>query len=367
MYLSRTQRSVVHSERKVERAQGIAADGVDLRVEECTQRIVHRERVGVAVGEIHARCKHGHSQLATVLYRLRHQFVVHLLVVGCVDGKLQSHVLQRLGYHDTTLECNAAAGSAVIGHGCLVLFCGGDVESRIHRVAREFGIAAVLDGKCLERNYGQRVFHLTRTYSIASVQTQSVAGSILHTQVSSTNEVNIVGVVGIECAQHMRTVVDVDREVHVESVDWRTCHGNGIRVAEVDKLHESIELIVGGEWRVAQYICDVARTQHIESSTHTQRIERSLSQSEEVDPRLAISLRACRLLRVDEQIVVGTHSYVERHVCHVGKVDISAQRKRIAVAGKELEVLERKAAVGDGERVVAHTHLDAIGFACHIG
>ena len=292
---------------------------------------------------------------------------MHLLVVRSIDGKLQPHVLQRLGYHDATLECNAAAGSAVIGHGCLVLFCGGDVESRIHRVAREFGIAAVLDGKCLERNYGQRIFHLTRTYSIASVQTQSVAGSILHTQVASTNEVNIVGVVGIECAQHMRTVVDIDREVHVESVDWRTCHDHGIGVAEVDKLNESVELIVGAERRVAQYVCNVARTQYVQSATHTQCIERTFSQSEEVDPSLAVSLRACCLLRVDEQIVVGTHSYVERHVCHVGKVDISAQRKRIAVACKELEVLERKAAVGYGEWVVAHTHLDAIRFACHIG
>ena len=120
--------------------------------------------------------------------------------------------------------------------------------------------------------------------------------------------------VGIECAHHMSAVVDIDSEVHVESVDGRTCHGYSVRIAEVDKLHESVKLVVGAERRVAQYVCNVARTQHVQSATHTQRIERTFSQSEEVDPSLAVSLRACSLLRIDKQIVVGTHPYTERHV-----------------------------------------------------
>ena len=112
----------------------------------------------------------------------------------------------------------------------------------------------------------------------------------------------------------MCAVVDIDSEVHVESVDGRTCHRYCIGVAEVDKLHESVQLIVGAERRVAQYVCNVARTQHVQSATHTQRIERTFSQSEEVDPSLSVSLRTCCLLRIDKQIVVGTHPYVERHV-----------------------------------------------------
>ena len=239
---------------------------------------------------------------------------MHLLVVGCVDSKLQSHVLKRLGYHHATLECHAATGSTVTRYGCLVLLSSRYVESRIHRVAREFGIASVLDGERLERNYGQRVLHFARTYGVTSVQTQSVACCIEHAQVASAYQVYIVGVVGIECAHHMCAVVDVDSEVHVESVDRRTCHRYGIGVAEVDKLDESVELVVGAERRVAQYISNVCRAQYIESATHTQRIERTFSQSEEVDPSLSVSLRACCLLRIDKQIVVGTHPYTERHV-----------------------------------------------------
>ena len=36
MYLTRTERGVVHAERKIERAKGIAADGINLRIEERT-------------------------------------------------------------------------------------------------------------------------------------------------------------------------------------------------------------------------------------------------------------------------------------------------------------------------------------------
>ena len=128
----------------------------------------------------------------------------------------------------------------------------------------------------------------------------------------------------------MCAVVDIDSEVHVESVDRRTCHRYGIGVPTTICFHESVELVVGTEWRIAQYISNVCRAQYIESATHTQRIERSFSQSEEVDPSLSVSLRACCLLRIDKQIVVGTHPYVERHIGYVGKIDISTQRKRIA-------------------------------------
>jgi hypothetical protein len=90
-------------------------------VTQCTRKDVFASGIKVEgyIGQTFAQ-----SQLVDIsLLRLRHEFVVHLLVVGCVDSKLQSHVLKRLGYHDATLECHAATGSTVTRYGSLVLLC----------------------------------------------------------------------------------------------------------------------------------------------------------------------------------------------------------------------------------------------------
>ena len=183
---------------------------------------------------------------------------MHLLVVGGVDDELQTHVLQRLRNLHTALKHYASARASVGRHGGFVLLCGCDVESWVHRVARELDITAILNVERLERNYRQRVFHLARSYGVASVERQTIVAGVEHSQIAAAHKVYIVRLVGVESAQSVCSVVDVYCEVHVESVDRRTLHTHSLRLAEVYKLHESVELVVGRQRRVAQYIRDVA-------------------------------------------------------------------------------------------------------------
>ena len=85
----------------------------------------------------------------------------------------------------------------------------------------------------------------------------------------------------------MRTLVDANREVHRQATQRWTLHLHVIRIFEVDELHKSVELVVGGERRVAQYVCDVRRTEHVKTTTEAQGIKRTIGKTEEVDIRLA--------------------------------------------------------------------------------
>ena len=119
----------------------------------------------------------------------------------------------------------------------------------------------------------------------------------------------------------MRSFVDADGEVHVESVDGRTLHGGLLGSAEVDERDKSFEAVVRRERRVAQDVRDVRRAEHVQTTSHTQGVKPTVDGSEEVNVSLAVSLASCRLLRVDEKVVGSTHAQVESHGVHVGKVE----------------------------------------------
>ena len=164
----------------------------------------------------------------------------------------------------------------------------------------------------------------------------------------------------------MSALVDVHREVHRKTRKRRTHHLRSSRVLKVHELHESVELVVGREWRVAQNVRDVRRTEHVETTAEAQSVERSVGKSEEVDVSLAERLRTSLLLRVDKQIVGCTHTHIHRHVRHIGEVYIAVERERIAVACEELEVLELHLAVCYRHRVVAESHLHTVRLTRHI-
>ena len=86
---------------------------------------------------------------------------MHGYVFGGVDDELQSHVVEGFGDDHATLEHHDTALSAATRHRRFHLFEGCYVQIGIHRVAAEFHITAILDGKRLEWYDRQGIFHLS--------------------------------------------------------------------------------------------------------------------------------------------------------------------------------------------------------------
>ena len=192
MRIARRVGGVVHAHREVQRAQGVAGDAVDLAVEERAQGGVHGEGTGVAVGQIHARSEHGDSEFAALFATHGLQLAVDHHVLGGVEGELHTHVVERLGDLHTAVEIDATSHTAGAGNGGLGALGGGDVERGVHGVASELDIRAVLNGECLQRDDGQRVFHLAVRQRVTTAEDEVVGRGILHAQRAATHEVDVV-------------------------------------------------------------------------------------------------------------------------------------------------------------------------------
>ena len=215
MHIARGIGGVVHAHREVQRAQGIARNLVDFRAEERAECAVHTEGPRVAVSQIHARREHGDSQLAALFDTHRQQLAVQLHVLGSIEHKLHTHIVEGLGDDDTTVEDDAAPIAVGIVHTGLGALRGLDVQRRIHRLARKLNIRTILDDERLERNDRQRVFHLTVRQGVTTAQLQVVSRRVQHAQRAAAHQVDIVGVVGIEVGHHVGTLGYVYSHVHL--------------------------------------------------------------------------------------------------------------------------------------------------------
>ena len=149
------------------------------------------------------------------------------------------------------------------------------IESRIHWIARKLNIRAILNGKGLQRNNRQRIFHLTVIERISTCETQVVNIVILHSQLSSTYEVNIVRLINVKSTKNVSTLVDIQSHIHTETTKRRTRNREFCTISKIGKLNKLVKLIVSGKWTVTKYIGKVSRTQHIQTTTHLQIVNRS--------------------------------------------------------------------------------------------
>ena len=162
-----------------------------------------------------------------------------------IKGKLKTHIVERTGDDNTTSEVHAPPHSITSRHGSLGCFCCRDMKSGIHHVARKLNIRSILDNKSLERNNGQRVFHLAITQGVFTRQLQIVGWIVGHAQRAATHQVNIVGMVGIKIGYHVCAFRYFHRQIHIEACQVWTIH-HGLRcIAKVCKLHQFVKLVVG--------------------------------------------------------------------------------------------------------------------------
>ena len=72
-----------HAYIKSHGAHGGSCNVVDFGIEERAEGTVHRERIGIAVGKIHARSQHGDSHLAAFVHTHRVQLILDVHVGRC--------------------------------------------------------------------------------------------------------------------------------------------------------------------------------------------------------------------------------------------------------------------------------------------
>ena len=148
------------------------------------------------------------------------------------------------------------------------------------------------DGKSLERNDRQLIFHLTIIDGISPEELHTVKVVVCHAQFATALDIHIVRLVGIEETSDVSSLFDIHHQEHVEtSHNWTSLLYHTSSVAEVGEGDKFAELVAGVERRVAQDICNVCRTKHIQCSSHIELFERSLDDGSEIDECLSIGKR----------------------------------------------------------------------------
>ncbi len=167
----------------------------------------------------------------------------------------------------------------------------------------------------------------------------------MHAHVAAADNIDIVGVVGIEIGVDVRPVVDVYVHVHVQTRERRAADLVSDGVAEVGELRESVELVIGGERCVLQIVFQVGGAEHVGASANFEIVEQSRHRAIEVDVGLAVDFGAAGLLGVYEQQVGAAHLYVEPHGVEVAEVKGTLDVERLVVVGEDLEILKEQFAV----------------------
>ena len=330
---------IVHTKRKVNGTQGIARNLVDLGVKERAEGGVHREGIGIAAVQIHTRSKHGDGQLASLFNTHRLQFAVQLHILWGIQRELKSHIVKRLGNHDTTIEVDAPSYSITARNGSLGAFHSSNVQRGVHRITRKLNIRTILDSKRLQRNDGQRVFHLTVRQRITSRQLQIVSRRIAHTQRTTSHQIDVIGVVSIEVGHHMGTLRHLKGHIHCESVECWTLNDNLRSIAEVSKLDQIVQLIVCSQGRVAQHIAHISSSQHFHTTSHIQIVQRATHGGKHIDEGLSIGYALGILLGVDNLEITGSHPHVDHHLIEIGEVDLALDVQRVLIIRIQGEVL----------------------------
>ena len=238
--------AVVDAYTEVDGLQGGTRDVVDFTLEEGTEGIVHREAARVAVGDVHTCGEHRDGDLTTLFGRHRSEVGIDGIILRGLDDELHTHIIERLGDDDTTVEYHTAADTSIVADGGFGSLGGGDVQSWVHRVASELYITAVLDVEGLQRDDGQRVFHLTAGERVTACKVETLI-VILHTQVTTASQIGIVGLLGVEVADEVSAFRHADGEVDIHTCGLGTRDDGLGGVGEVCELHQLIETIVGRE------------------------------------------------------------------------------------------------------------------------
>ena len=232
---------------------------------------------------------------------------MHREVFRRFNDERQAHIIERLRDLHTHIERHGAR-LVVFNHRCPHALLGGAIERWVHHVAREVDITSLDDVERLERDNGQRVFHLAAVGREASRQAHVALLRKAHGEVAATFEVHIVLPVFTQTAAEACSIADGDAQREVESADFqRRVFLNSGRVAEGNKLHEVVQAVVHRQRRIPENVGHVGAVENLEFAADADVVRRSLERSEIVGIDLSIEQRQTVSLGVDELEIVGPH------------------------------------------------------------
>ena len=246
------------------------------------------------------------------------------------------------------------------------MLSGRDVQRGIHRIALKLHIAAVLDGEGLQRDDRQRIFHLASIQGIAPREVETLV-IILHAEVTTAHEVDIVRLFNIEVADNVGTMIHGDGQIGIKSCRYGLGDDGLDGIAEIGKLHQLVETVIGREGRVEEHVGHIRRTEHFETASHVELLKWSLHARQEIHVGLTEGDTLGFLLRIDQQEVCSPHTHIHRDTVHIREIDIAHHVDRLVVIGIESEVLEQQTGIDDTHRVVVKAHADAIRLTYQIG
>ena len=129
--------------------------------------------------------------------------------------------------------------------------------------------------------------------------------------------------VGVEPTGDVCSVIHIDREVHIESVNgWWNISMMLLHI-EIGECHQFLQSIVCGDRRVAQYVIEVCGRQYFQFATHLHLCQFAGQHTIEIDISLAISLRAARLLGVNDEHIISSHAQIDGYMVGIAKVYVA--------------------------------------------
>ena len=198
-------------------AYGLACYVVDFVLQEVVEGIGGAESARVGARQIHAGGEKCYCQLVLVFSGHTCQFVLHGHVLGCLDGELQSHVLECAGDSQSYVEQHAAARPVGIAYAGFRLFGCRYVECGVGGFAGKFHIASLLEVECLEWDDRQRVFHLAFVYGVASDEVHHAFRAVVQCHGTSALHIDVTLFVGTELTPHLCSVFNLEVHLHVDS------------------------------------------------------------------------------------------------------------------------------------------------------
>ena len=219
-------------------------------------------------------------------------------------------------------------------------FCSGDVQRRIHHVTGEFHIRAVLNGKGLQRDDGHRILHLTIRQGITACQSQVVLWRVEHAQRTTTHQIDVVRVIGIQVGHDVGTISHVQCHIHLETCQLRTFYDGLCTITEVGKLNQFIQLVIRRQRAVAKHVAHIGRAQHVETATHRHIVQSTTDTCKEIDEGLTVSYALLILLGIDNLIVLSPQTYIRHDMVWIGKVHTAMNVQFIILRRIEIEVID---------------------------
>ena len=174
--------------------------------------------------------------------------------------------------------------------------------------------------------------------------------------------------VGIEIGHDVGSLRHVNRHIHTETIKSGVLDNNLSSIAKVLEFHQVVQLVVGGQWRVAQDIAQIGGAQDIETTTHGQVLQGSAHACEDVNEGLAIGNTLCMLFGTNNLVVLSPHAHIDRYTLQVCKVDVALNIERTVVVLRiDNEILKQQLTVLDAHGVIVETQLHTVGDALQIG